>query len=46
MAAVLVTITYLEMEHPSMLRAGRVARAGVTLDRVDRIRPEFPCFAD
>jgi ribosomal protein S18 acetylase RimI-like enzyme len=35
MAAVLVTITYLEMEHPSMLRPGRVARPEVTLDRVN-----------
>lgn len=34
MAAVLVTITYLEMEHPSMLRRRSAAPAGVTLERV------------
>ncbi len=39
MAAVLVTITYLEMEQSSMLRPGRVARTGVTLDRVDPPTP-------
>ena len=35
MAAVDVTITFLEMEHPSMLRPKRVAREGVALVRVD-----------
>jgi len=35
MPAVEVTITYLEMEHPAMLRGRRTARAGVTFERVD-----------
>jgi GNAT superfamily N-acetyltransferase len=35
MSAIEVTITYLEMEHPAMLRAKRTARTGVTLERSD-----------
>jgi ribosomal protein S18 acetylase RimI-like enzyme len=38
--AVNVTITYLEMEHPSMLRPRRVARDGVTLERVHPPTPD------
>jgi ribosomal protein S18 acetylase RimI-like enzyme len=39
MPPVEVTITYLEMEHPSMLRAKRVVRAGVSFHRVDPPEP-------
>ncbi|MBM3906838.1 MAG: GNAT family N-acetyltransferase [Gemmatimonadetes bacterium] len=35
MTQIEVTITYLEMEHPAMLRAKRSARAGLSLERVD-----------
>lgn len=35
MASVAVTITYLEMEHPAMLRGKRTERADVTLVRID-----------
>lgn len=40
MPTVGVTITYLEMEHPSMLRSRRVEREGVTVERVDPATPE------
>jgi GNAT superfamily N-acetyltransferase len=42
MPAVQVTITYLEMEHPSMLRARPLVREGVVLERVD---PPTPAVA-
>jgi hypothetical protein len=35
MSAVQVTVTYLEMEHPAMLRAKRSTRDDITLERVD-----------
>mgnify|MGYP001318986016 CR=1 FL=1 len=40
MPAVEVTISYLEMEHPSMLRSHRVEREGVTVDRMEPPSPE------
>jgi ribosomal protein S18 acetylase RimI-like enzyme len=35
MTQVEVTITYLEMEHPAMLRAKRSARSGLVVERLD-----------
>ena len=35
-----MTISYLEMEHPSMLRSRRVERDGVTVERADSATPE------
>lgn len=43
MPSVQVTITYLEMEHPEMLRAKRVTRDDVTLERID---PPDPAVAE
>lgn len=40
MPTVDVTITYLEMEHPSMLRSRRVERAGVTVEQLSPATPE------
>lgn len=40
MPTVAVTITYLEMEHPAMLRPKRVLRDGVTLERVNPPTPD------
>ena len=41
MTQVEVTITYLEMEHPAMLRAKRVAHAGVTFERREPLTAEI-----
>ena len=41
MSAVQVTVTYLEMEHPAMLRAKRTTRGDITMERVDPPDPEI-----
>lgn len=40
MPTVEVTISYLEMEHPSMLHSRRVEREGVTVERMEPPAPE------